>query len=134
MQLGCCSIFNIVSCTNYSLSNVVKQFHSGPNHHTVGDGVDFAVHHELLLGSELHEDDPEVGTSQVEGQELALFLTIWQLLDIGGKALNRSLLVPLLLEPQLDGVPHLLLHHMDVVIVQHQVSHEVLDKPARPDY
>ena len=107
------------------LCNMVKELHTRANHDTVGDGVDLAVHHELLVLGQLHEDDPEVGATQVKRQELALLLPIRQLLDIGWKALDRSIFMILLLEPHLDSIPHLLLHHVDVVIVQHQVSHKV---------
>ncbi len=34
-------------------------------------------------------------------------------------------------EASLDGLPHLLLHHVDVVVVQQQVSHTVLNQPAK---
>jgi hypothetical protein len=32
---------------------------------------------------------------------------------------------------ELDGLPHLLLHHVDVVVVQVQVPHTILDQPEK---
>ena len=109
---------------------MVKQFNTRANHHTVGNGENLAVHHELLILGELHEDDPEVGASQVKREELALLFPIRQLLYICWKTFDRCILVVLPLEPHVDGVPHLLLQHVDVVIVQHQVSHKVFNQPG----
>ena len=107
---------------------MVKETHSGPGHDGVRDGVDLAVHHELLLGGQLHEDHPEVGSSQIKGQELAILLSIWQFSHEGWKAFDGGALVAVLGEAHLDGVPHLLLQHVDMVVVQHEISDEILDQ------
>ena len=36
-----------------------------------------------------------------------------------------------LLEAGLDGLSHLLLHHVDVVVVQQQIPHTVLNQPYK---
>ena len=109
---------------------MVKELNAGANHDAVRDGEDLAVHHELLVLSEFHEDDSEVVSSQVKGQELSLLFTIGKLLDICWEAFDRGIFLMLLLERHVEGVPHLLLHHVDVVIVQHQVPHKVFNKSA----
>lgn len=67
---------------------MIKQLDSGPEHDSLGDGVDLAVHQELLFIRELHEDNSEVGSSKIKRQELSLFLTIGQLSDECGEALD----------------------------------------------
>ena len=67
---------------------MIKQLDPGPEHDSLGDGVDLAVHQELLFIRELHEDDSEVCSSKIKRQELSLFLTIGQLSDECGEALD----------------------------------------------
>ena len=117
-----------------SLSDMIKQLDTRSEHDGLGDGVDLAVHQELLLIRELHEDDSEVGSSEIQRQELALLLAIGQLPDEGGEALDRGVEVTLLGEALLDRVTHLLLQDVDVVIVQHQVTDEILNEPTGTDF
>ena len=48
--------------------------------------------------------------------------------DISGKALDGGAGVALDAQALLDGLPHALLHDVDVVVVQPQVPHAVLDQ------
>lgn len=52
------------------------------------DSVDLVVHQELLVGRELHNDDPEVGAAQVQGQEFAVLLPVGQAPDVSGVTLD----------------------------------------------
>ena len=48
--------------------------------------------------------------------------------DIGGETLDGGCGVPFRTESLLDGLAHALLHDVDVVVVQPQVAHAVLDQ------
>ena len=72
----------------FLLSDMIKQLDPGTEHDGLGDGVDLAVHQELLFIRELHEDDSEVRSSEIKRQELSLFLAIRQLPDECGEALD----------------------------------------------
>ena len=52
------------------------------------NGVDFAVHQEFLVRSEFHDNNAEVSSAQIEGQELSVFLSIWQASDVSGKTFD----------------------------------------------
>ena len=52
----------------------IEQFfslHFLTRHDVLRDGVDLAVHEELPVLRDLHDDHPEVGPAQVQGEELA---------------------------------------------------------------
>ena len=108
---------------------MVKELDSMPGHDVVGYGVDLTVHHELFGPRQLHEYDAEVGAAQVEREELAELGAVGQLAHIGGEALDAGVLVTLATQAELDGLSHLLLHHVDVIVVQQQVAHAVLNQP-----
>ena len=65
-------------------------------HNILRNGVDLGIHQELLVGGQLHNYDPEVGTPQVEGEELALLLAVGQASDVGWEALDTGGLVRLI--------------------------------------
>jgi hypothetical protein len=115
----------------YLLGDMVEELSAGPGHDLMRYGVNLAVHHELLVARQLHEDDAKVRAAQVQRQELAVLRAVGQLAHVGGEALDAGVPVPLLAEPELDGVAHLLFHHVDVVVVQVQVPHAVLDEPGQ---
>ena len=48
------------------------------------------------MRGELHHDDSEVGSSEIEGQELSLLLPVGQVPDVGGEAFHAGGLVLLL--------------------------------------
>ena len=111
---------------------MVKEVYARTSHDLLRDGIDFAVHHKLFVLGELHEDDPEVGSAQVERQELAVLGAVRQFTDVGGETLDTGLVVGVHLQPELDGLSHLLLHHVDVIVVEQEVPDTVFDQPKSP--
>ena len=78
---------------------MIEERYPGAGHDLLRYRVDLAVHHELLLLGQLHEDDPKVGPAEVQGQELAVLRPVGQLTHVGRKALHAGTLVGLLLQP-----------------------------------
>ena len=54
------------------------------------------------MRGELHDDDSEVGSSEIEGQELSLLLSVGQAPDVGRETLDAGGLVLLLGQPFLE--------------------------------
>ena len=50
--------------------------------------IDLVVHQELLIGREFHDNDSEVGATQVQGEKFAMFLAIWQVSDVSRETLD----------------------------------------------
>ena len=46
-----------------------------------------------LVGSQLHNDDPEIGSSEIERQKLSLLLAVGQAPYVGREALDAGRLV-----------------------------------------
>ena len=64
---------------------------TAPTHHEVaGDGEYLGVHGEGAPGAQLHQQHPEVGAAEVEGEEGALLSARGQLAHVRGVALHRG--------------------------------------------
>ena len=61
----------VVDEVGEALGDVVEEPHAGVAHQLARDLVDLAVHEELVLRGQLHDDDAEVGAAQVQREELA---------------------------------------------------------------
>ena len=87
---------------------MVHETNSRTNHDGLRYGENLAVHHELLIRSQLHEDDPKVGSSEVKREELSVFFPVWKFSNKSGETFNRGGLVALFSEALLDRISHLL--------------------------
>merc|ERR1719450_968940 len=115
-----------------ALGNVVKQGSTTSFHYSPGNGVYLIVHEELLVVGEFHDNDPEVGSAQVQREELSLLAAVGQVPNVGGETLDTRRHLALLLQPFLYGPPHGLLYDVDMVVVEAKVPDAVLDETPPP--
>lgn len=87
---------------------MVHEANPRTNHDRLRYGEYLAVHHKLLIRSQLHEDDPKVGSTEVKREELSIFFPVWKFSNKSGETFNRGGLVALFREALLDRISHLL--------------------------
>ena len=60
------------------------------SHDRLGNGVNLAVHQKFFVSGEFHDDDTEVCTAKIKGQELALLLAVGKAPDVGWEAFDTG--------------------------------------------
>ena len=113
-----------------TLGNVIKQLMAGTLHDLLRHGVHLGVHCELVGGVNVHHKNTKIGAPEVESQELAHLISFGEMSHVGWEALNRGPAVSLLAQSLLYGDTHPLFYHVDVVIVDDQVSAEIFQLPS----
>ena len=63
-----------------------------------------------MVQSNVHENDPEVCSTQIQGQKFSNLVTRGQLPNVGREALDGGGLVALGIQALLDGLPQQLFH------------------------
>ena len=114
------------------LGNMIKESITRSNHDVMRYRINLAVHHELLLSRQLHEDDTEIGSTKIKRQKFTIFFTIGKFSNKGWEALHGGGCMSFFCESLFDGVSHFLFQHMNMIIVKHQVSDEVFNEPSSP--
>ena len=72
---------------------MIEKLYSWSGHHILWDCIDLAVHHKLLGLCQLHEDDPEVGSSQIKGEKLTVLASVREFPDIGWEAFYARIIM-----------------------------------------
>ena len=111
------------------------------------DCINLRVHCESLSIFDVNQQNSEVCSAKVQGKELSYFLPCWKMPHVRWKTFDGGLFVSLFIQALkiilsmgkvyflictiylFNGHSHPLLHTVDVVIINDQVSTQVLDPP-----
>ena len=60
-------------------------------HYALWNGVNFVIHKEFFIFCQFHDNDPEIGTPEIQGEELSQLVSVRQSPNISWKALYATL-------------------------------------------